>query len=355
MSLWFLASRRHHLLTGGMLAIGCLLLAAVCSLDSTEQDSLINTVNVRFIAAPAGGVFGTPAWLPRTGEIIVVFNPAGGSIRDYHLYAIKPDGSDLRPISLPNDPECEYTSQSRPYVLPDGRLAYLQECWVSQTRELPQEAINLMVFDPTTQSVQRLLPYYLPFNTKVYTFAPDLQVGLANVGVGLQERLYWLFPNRLELLDLPLERAGSPSWSPDGRLIAVDGAPDALGREGIERLELPRTLYLMSTDGKQLRPLVDHLRGNGASSWSPDGRWLVVPLDFENGERGLWLIEVATGKRYRLMDREDIGAAAWSPDGRSLAVPVGTLSRYISSTPGPVGLYIIDLPDLNQLVTPSGQ
>src|SRR5207248_1643407 len=128
-------------------------------------------------------------------------------------------------------------------VLRDGRLAYVQRCWVSlsPTRRIPEERANLMVYDPRTGDTGHLVPYYLPVNANFFDYAPDAQRGVINDGNGLHESLYWLLPDRLERLTLPLERAGYPSWSPDGQWIAVDGAPDQTKtRAGVARLDLPR-------------------------------------------------------------------------------------------------------------------
>lgn len=312
----------------------------------------IDVVQVRFIAAPAGGAFSSAAWAARGSQLIVNFRPRSESNRDWQLVGLPLDGSDLRPLPLPDDGDCRFTSRHFPRALPDGRVGYLQQCWQSPTRS-DDERWSLMAFDPGTGRAARLLPYFLPINAGAFTFAPDLQRGLVNDGVGLAERLHWLLPNRIEPLPLPLARVGSPTWSPDGRSVAVFGVPDAGGARGADRLLLPRTLYLLDPATAALRKLVDGFNGGGPPEWSPDGRWLLMTVEMRDGRKELWLIEVATAKRYRLRVGGDLGSPAWLPDGRTVVVPVGALSQYVPSTPGPVGLQILELPDLDRLASPS--
>jgi Tol biopolymer transport system component len=137
-------------------------------------------------------------------------------------------------------------------------------------------------------------------------------------GYSLYEQLYWIEPDRWEPLDVGFPQAYGAAWSPDGRQIAFFAAPEQ-GLEGIDRLDAVYNLYLMQPDGTDVRPFVKGFRYPDRPAWSPDGRWLVFSATFGNliKQKGLWLIEVATGER-RLIVRGDYGWAAWSPDGQRL-------------------------------------
>jgi dipeptidyl aminopeptidase/acylaminoacyl peptidase len=113
---------------------------------------------------------------------------------------------------------------------------------------------------------------------------------------------------------------------------------------------LPRKLYLLSSQDGSLRVLVNGLRAEAAPAWSPDSRWLAARLDFGRGQEGLWLVEVATGKRHLVLAGEQVGDAAWSADGRRLVAPAG-IDAHGRNPRVPRGLYVIDLPDLTQLAT----
>ena len=76
----------------------------------------------------------------------------------------------------------------------------------------------------------------------------------------------------------------------------------------------------------------------------------------QDGRDGLWLVDVATGVLHPVVLGEDVGSANWSPDGRSLVAAVGTFSgdknKPLNSR---LGLYFIDLPDLDQLAPSSSE
>ena len=96
-----------------------------------------------------------------------------------------------------------------------------------------------------------------------------------------------------------------PSWSPDGRFLAVRGA---IG------------IALVSPTGG--RPPVEVTRGpDYAPSWSPDSAWIA----FRRGPLAaseLWIVRPdGTGLRRLVGGLHDHTLPAWSPDSREIAVP----------------------------------
>jgi serine/threonine protein kinase len=102
-----------------------------------------------------------------------------------------------------------------------------------------------------------------------------------------------------------------PAVSFDGRRVAV-----------ILRKKGKRTLYALSADGGDVRPVAETINVTSAASFSPDGRWIAAGGDDGTGP-GLFKIPVVGGEPIRLTK----GAASnpvWSPDG-SLIVYTGAI------------------------------
>lgn len=164
---------------------------------------------------------------------------------------------------------------------------------------------------------------------------------------------------RLQILDLrsgrvetlPPTPTGFPSgpiWSPDGSTIAfVDGIP------GDDPGTYAGTgLYLISTEGKDLRLLIDEVGSN--ISWSPDGREIVFerwvpntsgdPSEAEHATLGLWAVNVATGS-LRQITGIDAQVPEWSPDGTLIAYSDGASAIWVVNADGTGGHRpVTDLP-----------
>lgn len=140
------------------------------------------------------------------------------------------------------------------------------------------------------------------------------------------------------------------AWSPDGRRIAFEGMRTLNGGD-------TRTVYVINTDGTGLRDIDASLpgpeaRAAGEPTWSPDGRRIAIGRylrysDFDE-ETTLWVITLATGEAQRITagdggDRRP----TWSPNGDQIAFlrfdgsssdvfvvrPDGTGLRQITDTP----------------------
>jgi serine/threonine protein kinase/Tol biopolymer transport system component len=72
-------------------------------------------------------------------------------------------------------------------------------------------------------------------------------------------------------------------------------------------------LYLMSSDGTNVRRLTDAFDVRGAGSWSPDGKWIAVAANDGTGTY-VYVVPVNGGSAVRLTDTASYNPL-WSPDG----------------------------------------
>ena len=74
------------------------------------------------------------------------------------------------------------------------------------------------------------------------------------------------------------------------------------------------TLQCMSADGRGVRTLAESLDVRGAPSWSPDGKWIAVAARFGDAVR-VFKVPVDGGPPVRLVDSVSSNPV-WSPNGR---------------------------------------
>jgi hypothetical protein len=96
-------------------------------------------------------------------------------------------------------------------------------------------------FDPSTKRVGYFRRYPVPVSAGYFSVAPNLASAVLNDGRGLYERLLWLRRKKAVPARLPFTRVGYPSWSRDGRWIAVDAVPSDQDAHGVAREGLHRT------------------------------------------------------------------------------------------------------------------
>src|SRR5215831_6543118 len=80
-----------------------------------------------------------------------------------------------------------------------------------------------------------------------------------------------------------LQRAGDPQISPDGRSIVFE-------RHFMDEMkDRERTnLWIVASDGSELRPLTTGIRNDGSPRWSPDGNRLAYVSNHEEGAQ-IWI------------------------------------------------------------------
>lgn len=300
-------------------AAAAVALTALAACDAGETP-LISRDQVRLISVPRGIVLGDPVWVPGLRAVVVWRGPET-SLFGIHLYTVDLDRGTFKRLPIRGDPRCRRSFQLYPRLLPDGRLAWVEEC--SGEME-PEEAVTLRAFDPTSQAETRLTPYFLPFRSSDFDYVAGMRFGLLNDGNGLYERLHRLTTKKVVPLRLPFARVGSFRISPDRQTVALDAVPAEETAEGHARLDLPRKFYVMRPDGRDIRALFDIDEGAwGPPVWSPDGRSLIVALQPRGRAEGLWRVDADSGDLRLVLQSDEIESAAFLPDGRTVVAVVG--------------------------------
>lgn len=170
----------------------------------------------------------------------------------------------------------------------------------------------------------------------------------------------------LKQMTFAKESSSSYQWSPDSKSFAFKSARDKKTQ-----------LYLMSATGGEARPITKFKTGFGSYRWSPDGKWIAYTagdekskqqkgmekkygkfsiIDKELNPSHLWLLEIATGKTSKLVDRDDlhVSSIAWSPQGKKIAFSANPDSRILSFSKSDI--YVVNVVDktVTQLVNQKG-
>ncbi len=131
----------------------------------------------------------------------------------------------------------------------------------------------------------------------------------------------------------------SPSFSPDGRLIAY-WARAAKGA--------PSSLWVMNADGSAAHNVTGDLDSSGAetilAAWSPDSRQLAFSVGDYYTNSSLWVVD-ATGRGLHEVGDGTLSRVdpAWSPDGRRIAFRGSTRDVPTNRLPADeaIGVYLI--------------
>lgn len=350
MKRWHVKQGRYHewrlwVLLGMLWGVAML---AACTGQPGEVT--VRSVPVQRIPARAGVYFDV-TWLS-TERLVVMYEPnlEASTFGTARLWQLRPDGSDMRMLDLPEDREqCERTEFRYPQALWEGRLAFMRVCqpyeawWESDPR--------LMAWDPDDGSSQLLRDYELPSHVASFTFAPDVGHGVLATDTGIEDDLYWLDEQAPRPVDVGLVRARRPAWSPDGQSIVFFGNRQLRGRPGPQWATQPYDLWLMPADcetrsegcAKSLQRLVRDILDQTAVNWSPDGRWIVFDGNPQGQGRGIWLRRMDTGQLTQVL-AGDYVVPNWSPDGKRLVVigpPEG--QENIGTFDNGSALYILDV------------
>jgi len=113
--------------------------------------------------------------------------------------------------------------------------------------------------------------------------------------------------NEQKIMESP-EPIMSPAWSPDSRQLAYVSFEDNASAVFVQTLRTGNRVKVSSRPGI-----------NGAPSFSPDGRKLVLTLGGEDGNLDLYVLDLVSRKINRLTTNRAIDTeGSWSPDGEHI-------------------------------------
>lgn len=285
-----------------------------------------------FAAAPRGSSFDDLALGRRPGEVVVAVTRDAADLEPQRLYVVALRSGRIRPLRVPVSRRCGAHSDQFPHRLDDGRLAFVRYCF-GRVGSPVGKSVRLLVFDEATRQLRRFVPYQLPFFVGRFAIGRNGR-GVINDGRGLSERLQWLKPARLQPLKTSSTRVGDPAWSPDGTRLAVATTDE---RDAPWAAPVRWSLRLLARDGKPVRKLLERVADPSRPSWSPDGRRIALRMTW-NETPGLFVLDLADS-RVRLVRRgATFAEVLWARDGKSL---YATVSRARAARQP--GLYEIDV------------
>jgi hypothetical protein len=253
-------------------------------------------------------------------------------------YALEED-SKLRYLDLEPDSNCEHTKYRFPTQLRDGRLGLIKWC---VTDSAFTDVGYMVAYDWRTGQLEQIVQNPLKhFDIAgCFSWNPDMSKGIQAVSNGLTGTLNWLTPlgpepvhitlrdrNRAWDLAKDFEENGSieggriscPSWSPKGDRIAVFVSFDAMGVQGIARLDKQSQLVLFSPDTGESETVLSGIYFPESVEWSPDGKSIAFIGNLTTDSNGIWIFDVDTRSLLLIAEGGYFKDLSWSPDSQKIA------------------------------------
>jgi Tol biopolymer transport system component len=267
------------------------------------------------------GQYGDIAWV-NDDQLVIQYAPEHETSAENRLkaYSISDDNwIDIQSPSIPE--ECLNAWPGKLGRLPDGALGFIFVCPGGNDPDF------LYRWDNETGLVEKILEYPKNIFASTFAFSPDMSVLLQEDANGpyLSNRIIRILTGgEYEPLFRDFRRAMSPSWSPDGKIIAFFGTKTYPREQNgfdtwndIEALlRYPWDIYFMDdASGGNLRIAVRSVSNAGILKWSPTDNILAF-LGIYLGKKGIWLYNPATSQMTRIWGKW--ANFDWSPDGRRM-------------------------------------
>src|SRR5262245_46777702 len=113
----------------------------------------------------------------------------------------------------------------------------------------------------------------------------------------------------------------APSWSPDGKYVAIS---------------LLGSIWKVDPETGDANQLTYNRRYHSSPDWSPDGKWIIYTSDDDNRRIGLEILNTDSGESHTLTNDDHLYLdPVFSPDGRRVVYvsthPNGHFNLYIRS------------------------
>jgi WD40 repeat protein len=289
---------------------------------------------------PGPGSYNSATWLS-SGWIVFSYEATVGD-RDFvpEIFQVRPDGTNLRKINLPDNPTCRDTEYRSPNALPDGRVGLTQTCGVAIGTG-PSAKYTIVAYDLVSRSLETLVPLQDMIHPGAASWNQNLTRAIGAQSSGICSSIAWLTRTGPEYLTIEIRdgarhwrldqefteglsadcssqgRASLPSWSPDGATIAFMASPASIGLSGQARLGAPWQLYLLDPESLAMRKVLDQIRGPSNLAWFPDGKWLAFSATISGKGAGTWLFSPSS-RELRALNQTVAESLASSPNGRQL-------------------------------------
>lgn len=271
----------------------------------------------------------TPSFAPRGGPVRLTFSATHEDTPQWTLddqirfvrytsstsaesFVMNPDGTDQRRSNS------EIKDLRTGYWSPDGKKVIFR-------KENDETGIYLSDSNGANE-------IKMPFAFGNHNWSPDSRSFVYQAADGSNKRNSELYIYTVEtgkstrLTNHPAFDA-DPSFSPDGRQIAFSSDRDG-----------PRKIYLMNSDGTDLRPLAKVVSGS-FPVFSPDGTQLIFGSSIENENGDVYLANLNDDSPpVKLTDwpsNEENRQNCWSPDGTKIV--------FLSDQSGKSNIYVLDV------------